>query len=75
MIFLSRFFQLSRENIFLKWMTFKGMRDKAEESYRLFRRTGRGKEAKMVRLKLEEALFAKEHLFHDYESGFLQAYR
>lgn len=40
------------------------MIDKAEESYKLFRRTGRGKEAKMIRLKLEEALFAKEHLFH-----------
>ena len=42
----------------------QSMIDKAEESYRLYRRTGRGKEAKMVRMKLEEALFAKEHLFH-----------
>lgn len=42
----------------------QAMIDKAEESYRLFRRTGRGKEAKMVRQKLEEAIFAKEHLFH-----------
>jgi hypothetical protein len=40
------------------------MIDKAEESYRLFKKTGRGKEAKMVKEKLEEALFAKEHLFH-----------
>lgn len=40
------------------------MIDKAEESYRLFRKTGRGKEAKIVRQKLEEAIFAKEHLFH-----------
>lgn len=40
------------------------MIDKAEESYRLFKKTGRGKEAKMVKQKLEEAIFAKEHLFH-----------
>ena len=40
------------------------MIDKAEESYRLFKKTGRGKEAKMVKEKLEEALFAKEHLYH-----------
>jgi hypothetical protein len=40
------------------------MIDKAEESYRLFKKTGRGKEAKMVKEKLEEAQFAKEHLFH-----------
>lgn len=42
----------------------QSMIDKAEESYRLFRKTGRGKEAKVVKQKLEEALFAKEHLFH-----------
>ena len=40
------------------------MIDKAEESYRLFKKTGRGKEAKLVKQKLEEALFAKEHLYH-----------
>lgn len=40
------------------------MIDKAEESYRLFKKTGRGKEAKVVKQKLEEAVFAKEHLFH-----------
>ena len=42
----------------------QGMIDKAEESYRLFKKTGRGKEAKLVKQKLEEALFAKEHLYH-----------
>jgi len=40
------------------------MIDKAEESYRLFKKTGRAKEAKVVKQKLEEALFAKEHLYH-----------
>lgn len=40
------------------------MIEKAEESYRLFKKTGRGKEAKVVKQKLEEALFAKEHLYH-----------
>lgn len=40
------------------------MIEKAEESYRLFKRTGRGKEAKAVKQKLEEAIFAKEHLFN-----------
>jgi hypothetical protein len=40
------------------------MIDRAEESYRLFKKTGRGKEAKVVKQKLEEAVFAKEHLYH-----------
>lgn len=40
------------------------MIDRAEESYRLFKKTGRGKEAKVVKQKLEEAIFAKEHLYH-----------
>jgi hypothetical protein len=40
------------------------MIDRAEESYRLFKKTGRGKEAKVVKQKLEEAVFAKEHLNH-----------
>lgn len=40
------------------------MIDKAEESYKLFRKTGRCKESKMVKRKLEEALFAKEHLYN-----------
>jgi tetratricopeptide (TPR) repeat protein len=40
------------------------MIEKAEESYRLFKKTGRGKDAKAIKQKLEEALFAKEHLFH-----------
>jgi hypothetical protein len=42
----------------------QAMIDRAEESYRLFKKTGRGKEAKVVRQKLEEAIFAKEHLYH-----------
>ncbi len=40
------------------------MIDKAEESYKLFKKTGRNKEAKAVKQKFEEALFAKEHLFN-----------
>ncbi|CDW73168.1 peptidyl-prolyl cis-trans isomerase d [Stylonychia lemnae] len=40
------------------------MIDKAEESYKLFRKTGRMKEAKMIKSKLLEAKFAKEHLMH-----------
>jgi hypothetical protein len=40
------------------------MIDRAEESYRLYKKTGRGKEAKVVKQKLEEAVFAKEHLYH-----------
>lgn len=42
----------------------QAMITKAEESYKLFRKTGRSKESKLVKQKLEEALFAKEHLFH-----------
>jgi len=42
----------------------QSMIDRAEESYRLFKKTGRGKEAKVVKQKLEEAVFAKEHLYH-----------
>lgn len=38
------------------------MIDKAEESYRLFKRTGRMKEAKVIKQKLVEAKYAKEHL-------------
>lgn len=38
------------------------MIDKAEESYKLFRKTGRNKEAKMIKDKLIEAKYAKEHL-------------
>ena len=37
------------------------MIDKAEESYKLFKKTGRIKEAKVIKKKLEEARFAKEH--------------
>lgn len=37
------------------------MIDKAEESYKLFKKTGRISEAKMIKKKLEEARFAKEH--------------
>lgn len=40
------------------------MIDKAEESYKLFKKTGRIKEAKMIKQKLLEAKFAKEHLKH-----------
>lgn len=40
------------------------MIDKAEESYRLFKRTGRIKEAKLIKAKLIEAKYAKEHLIH-----------
>ena len=40
------------------------MIDKAQESYRLFKKTGRIKEAKLIKKRLEEALFAKEHLIH-----------
>ena len=40
------------------------MIDKAEESYRLLKKTGRVKEAKQIKRRLEEALFAKEHLLH-----------
>lgn len=42
----------------------QAMINRAEESYRLFKKTGRGKEAKVVKQKLEEAVFAKEHLYH-----------
>jgi len=35
--------------------------DKAEESYKLFKKTGRRMEAKEIKKKLEEARFAKEH--------------
>ena len=38
------------------------MIDKAEESYRLFKKTGRISEAKLIKQKLIEALYAKEHL-------------
>jgi hypothetical protein len=40
------------------------MIDKAEESYKLFKKTGRIKEAKMIKAKLEEAKYAKVHLSH-----------
>lgn len=40
------------------------MINKAEESYKLFKKTGRIKEAKLIKKKLEEALYAKEHLIH-----------
>lgn len=40
------------------------MIDKAEESYKLFKKTGRIKEAKLIKTKLLEAKFAKEHLMH-----------
>jgi Fe2+ transport system protein B len=40
------------------------MIDKAEESYKLFKKTGRISEAKMIKKKLEEAWYAKEHLRH-----------
>mmetsp|Transcript_40280 Transcript_40280/g.29696 ORF Transcript_40280/g.29696 Transcript_40280/m.29696 type:complete len:171 (+) Transcript_40280:804-1316(+) len=37
------------------------MIDKAEESYKLFKKTGRSQEAKEIKERLEEAKFAKEH--------------
>jgi len=37
------------------------MIDKAEESYKLFKKTGRLSEAKEIKDRLEEARFAKEH--------------
>ena len=40
------------------------MIDKAEESYRLFKKAGKMKEAKMIKQKLEETRFAKEHFAH-----------
>lgn len=40
------------------------MIEKAEESYKLFRKTGRIKEAKLIKSKLLESKFAKEHLMH-----------
>ena len=40
------------------------MINKAEESYKLFKKTGRIKEAKIIKSKLEESLYAKEHLLH-----------
>ena len=40
------------------------MIDKAEESYRLFKKTGRVKESKMIKAKLVEAHYAREHLIH-----------
>lgn len=40
------------------------MIDKAEESYRIFKKTGRIKEAKAIKTKLIEAKYAKEHLIH-----------
>ena len=40
------------------------MIDKAEESYKLFKKTGRIKEAKLIKSKLEEAKYAKQHLMH-----------
>ena len=40
------------------------MINKAEESYRLFKKAGRFKEAKMIKKKLEETRYAKEHLSH-----------
>jgi hypothetical protein len=55
---------VGQRNHFPELEDLQGMIDKAEESYRLFKKTGRGKEAKMVKQKLEEALFAKEHLYH-----------
>jgi len=40
------------------------MIDKAEESYKLLKKTGRVSEAKMIKKKLEEAYYAKVHLLH-----------
>lgn len=40
------------------------MIEKAEESYKLFKKTGRIKEAKMIKEKLVEAKYAKIHLIH-----------
>lgn len=40
------------------------MISKAEESYKLFKKTGRIKEAKLIKSKLEEAKYAKVHLMH-----------
>lgn len=40
------------------------MIDKAEESYKLFKKAGRIKEAKLIKKKLEETRYAKEHLKH-----------
>ena len=40
------------------------MIDKGEESYRLLKKTGRIQEAKQIKMRMEEAKFAKEHLYH-----------
>ena len=58
-------FEVSEEKKHFKEMDdIQEMIDKAEESYKLFKKTGRIKEAKLIKKKLEEARYAKEHLLH-----------
>lgn len=56
-------FEVSEEKKHFKELDdIQEMIDKAEESYKLFKKTGRIKEAKLIKEKLEEAIYAKEHL-------------
>lgn len=58
-------FEVSGEKKHFKEMDdIQEMIDKAEESYKLFKKTGRIKEAKLIKKKLEEAYYAKEHLLN-----------
>lgn len=58
-------FEVSEEKKHFKEMDdIQEMIDKAEESYRLFKKTGRIKEAKQIKEKLMEAKFAKVHLIN-----------
>ena len=55
-------FEIKEEKVHYKEIDdIQEMIDKAEESYRLFKKTGRVKEAKEMKIKVEEARFAKEH--------------
>jgi len=36
--------------------------DRGQESYRLFKKTGRIKEARMMKKKIQEVMYSKEHL-------------
>ena len=58
-------FEVAQEKKYFKEIDdVQEMIDKAEESYRLFKKTGRIKEAKIIKKRLLEALFAKEHLIN-----------
>lgn len=58
-------FEVSEEKKHFKELDdIQEMIDKAEESYKLFKKAGRIKEAKLIKKKLEETLYAKEHLKH-----------